>query len=229
MKKLLSLTLALLMTLSLAACGSKSEPTPEPHTGVEAIIAYALHGDAEGLRAAYGFDSAQEAVDALAQGADLRTVMADSLLDTLADSDMAPSEPTLERLTQSILDLLGRMEFSCRTLSREGDTAVVEVTVSTLPADTFTDGLTGYATPRVMESLDKITDEQSAVELTFQIMCDYFDQLQSAGTATFEQTVTLTAADHEGKTLSVWGSDAEGGELGNQLVLHIFGQGFIGS
>ena len=167
MKKLLSLTLALLMTLSLAACGSKSEPTPEPHTGVEAIIAYALHGDAEGLRAAYGFDSAQEAVDALAQGADLRTVMADSLLDTLADSDMAPSEPTLERLTQSILDLLGRMEFSCRTLSREGDTAVVEVTVSTLPADTFTDGLTGYATPRVMESLDKITVQIALIAVAY--------------------------------------------------------------
>ena len=224
MKKLLSLTLALLMILSLAACAPKAAPVPDPAVGVEAIIRYTLQGDAETLRAAYGFDSTQEAVEALASGVELRSSLTDSLLSSLSGDDMSPSVPTLERLTQSLLDLLGRMEFSCRTLSRDDASAVVEVSVSTLPEDTFTDGLTNYAANKLLENLDKLTDEQSMVELSFQLMCDYFDQLQCTGSATFEQTVSLTTLEHGGKTLSVWGDGEEGASLGNTLVLTIFGQ-----
>ncbi|MBQ9974015.1 MAG: hypothetical protein IJP02_03550 [Oscillospiraceae bacterium] len=232
LKRISALALALVMALALSACGGPKAPAiPDPAATTDAYLAYILHNDPAKLQTLYGYATSADAIAEQAKGLTVYDSLKDSLLDGLSGDEATPNEQSLSKLTGSIMDLLARVPYSCTLVSQDNEagTAVVSVTVDTLPADAFGDAMSEYATPILMQNLDKLTDKQAVLDLTLDILTDYIDQLQPTGqTAALDVTLTLLTGTVNGREQPYWDADDAAQVFGSDIMTAILGAELFG-
>lgn len=222
MKKLISLFLSVILSLSLCSCGA--EPIPAPDKTVDAVLSAVLISDFSKLQTLFGYNTAEEAAADLLDGQDLRQVILDSAYEALLSEDIPLSEETLEVFIDSFFSAIARCPMVCKTASMDekAGTAVVTVTVNTYSSDTMEEDLTAAMQGVVLANLDKLDDEQALYDQMFLVLAGYFDSLEPTDqTVSFDVPCSLQEEKISGKIRMIWLPDDEE-LLGEQIVSYMF-------
>ncbi len=224
MKKLLSLFLSVVLSLSLCSCGS--QPIPAPDQTVDALLSAVLTDDLSKLQTLFGYQSPEQAAADLLDGQSLRQVILDSASQSMLNDDIPLSDETLKTLVDSILSAIGRCPIVCQTASMDENagTAVVTVTINVYSTDNMEEELSSAMSGVLLANLDKLNDMQALYEQMFLVVAGYFDSLKPTDqTASFDVPCTLLEDEINGKTRKIWLPEDEEA-MGEQVVASVFGE-----
>lgn len=205
MKKFISLILALVLSLSLVACGSES--TPDPARTVDAVLSTLFHDDTTAMGDLFGYSSRDAILDDWFDGDDPRDLLLDEFVKAFAEEALLEDDSVITNLGIAFMDAFARIPYTCTTDSIDEDAgiAVVSITITPFPEDAFEDGLSSYVYSNYLDELTSSDDTSELYNIIFKAMTEYVNQLQPTGTpTTLQLSCELVEDTINGKTRSCW-------------------------
>lgn len=224
MKKLISLMLALILSLSVVGCGTKVEPIPAPDATVQALLDCLLKEDFSQLQTLFGYKSAEDVRDDLFDGQSVLQIVTEEAKDSLVGEDVPLSDENLDLLITAVFGAIGRSPITCQTVSmdEENKIAVVAVTVHPYSVENFEADMVAAIQPVLMENLELLTDEEAMYSLLVGEIVKYLDTLTpSEETVTINVSCTLKEHTINGQTRPVWMPEDEFA-FGEEVATSIF-------